>query len=89
MKNIISEMKNTLEEINRRLDEAEDEISDLEDKVAENTQSKQQKQKIIVIYKEREKFMGLLGQHQFYNICIIGAPEGQKESKRLRTNLKK
>ena len=45
MKNSLTEKKNTFPEINSRVDKAEDQIKDLEDQGAENTQSKQQKEK--------------------------------------------
>lgn len=46
MKKTVTEMENTLDGIKSTLHEAENQISHLEDEVAENTESKQQKNKI-------------------------------------------
>ena len=45
MKNTLTEIKNILWGNNNWVDKAEDQVSDLEDKVAENTHTKQQKEK--------------------------------------------
>lgn len=45
MKDTIAKMKNNLQGFNSRVDEAENQVSNLEYKEAENTQSKQQREK--------------------------------------------
>lgn len=45
MKDAIAKMKNNLQVFNSRVDEAENQVSNLEYKEAENTQSKQQREK--------------------------------------------
>ena len=64
-----------------RLDEECDQISNLEDKIAENTQSEEQKEKII--FKNEG---GLWDNIKRNNICVINIPEGE-QGEQERENL--
>ena len=78
-------MKNTLEGINSRLDEAEDWIRDLEDNTEKYTDSEKQKKNFF----NEDSLRDLWDNMKHKIICIMEVPEERRESKRLRTYLKK
>ena len=78
MKNTVTEMRNVLEGDNRRLDEAEGRISNMEDKVEENIQSEHQKEKIIIIKKNR---LNHLQDIKHNNIHIMGTRRKRDRAK--------
>ena len=94
MKNIITKIKIILERIKNQLDEAEDQISNLEDKVAENTLSSKKEKELEKAKRKRKKkkegsLRILWDKIKHNNIHIIGVQKEKKESKELKTYLKK
>ena len=67
--------------------EAENQINDLEYKEAKNNKSEQQEAKRTKNQKKSGYVRNLRDNFKYYNIHIIGMPEGG-ESKRLKTYLK-
>ena len=89
-----AEMKFTLSEIKKNLqgtssggDKIEYQIDDLENKEKNNIQSEQQEEKRIQKNKDRIRSFWVIS--KCTNIWIIGVPEGESESKKLKTYLKK
>ena len=87
MKETLIEIKNNLQTINTGMDEAGDQINDLEHKEAKVIQSVQQEEKRIQNIKDSVR--SLWDNFKYSNICIIGVPEGDRKSKKLRIYLKK
>ena len=77
MKDTLTEMKNNLQGINSKVDEAENQISDLECKEAKNTQSEQQKEKMI--FENGDSIRSLWDNFKHTNICITGVLEGEEK----------
>ena len=72
-------MKNSLSGVNSRQEEAEGQINDLEDRAIESNQAEQEREKIIIINKNRPGEFTATIKHN--NICIIGIPEGKGREK--------
>ena len=82
------EMKNNIKGNNSGGDVTENQINDLEHKEAKNNQSETQEEKRIK-RKNEDSVSSLWANFKYSNICIIGVPEGDRKSKKLRIYLKK
>ena len=58
------------------MDEAKNQINDLEHKEVKNNQSEQEEKRI---QENKDSVSSLWDNFMFYNICIIGVPEEEKE----------
>ena len=87
MKVTLSEIKKYPQRTNSGEDEVENQINKLEHKEEKKIQSEQQQE--TRIQKSKDRLRSLWDNFKRTNIQIIGVPEGESESKKLKTYLKK